>query len=220
MDFQKLPGSRRERFFGYEKDHLLALPNEEFVVKRTTSAKVQMNYHVVLGEDRHQYSVPYQYIGRQTKIIYDHQNVEIFIGMERIAAHPRSYRRNFYTTTAEHMPEKHLRYWESKGWDADYFLRMASKTGPCSKEYFKKVLDSKDFVEQTYRACLGLKNLCEKYGGKRFEAACRRALKGIRFNYGTIKNILENELDKEQDLQLDLFRIPEHDNIRGPGPYN
>jgi transposase len=154
-DFQKLPGSRRGRFLDNEKNLLSTLPNEEFVVKRTTNAKVQMNYHVVLGEDRHQYSVPYQYIGKQTKIVYDHQDVEIFIGMERIAAHPRSYRRNYYTTKAEHMPEKHLRYQETRGWDADYFLQMASKTGPFSKEYFKKVLDSKDFVEQTYRACLG-----------------------------------------------------------------
>jgi len=220
MGFQKLSGSRHEKFLNHEKHHLLPLPNEEFAVKRITNAKVQMNYHVVLGEDRHQYSVPYQYIGRQTKIIYDHQNVEIFIGMERVAAHPRSYRRNYYTTNSEHMPEKHLRYQQTRGWDADYFLQMASKIGPCSREYFKKVLDSKDFVEQTYRACLGLKSLYEKYNRERFEAACKRALKGVKFNYGTIKNILENELDKEQDIQLSLFRTPEHGNIRGPGLYN
>jgi hypothetical protein len=118
------------------------------------------------------------------------------------------------------MPQKHLRYQETKGWDADYFLQMASKIGPFAEEYFKKVLNSKDFVEQTYRACLGLKSLCEKYHSERFEAACKRALKGIKFNYGTIKNILENELDREQDIQLAIFKIPEHDNIRGPGFYN
>jgi len=218
--FQKLPGNRSQRFHDHEKKHLLPLPSEAFVVKHTTSAKVQMNYHVVLGEDRHQYSVPYQYIGKQTTIVYDHQNVEIYIGLERVAFHQRNYQRNYYTTTAEHMPEKHLRYQQTLGWDADYFLKMAAKIGPCSKDFFQKVLDSKDFVEQTYRACLGLKSLSEKYGGQRFEAACKRALRGIRFNYGTIKNILKNELDKEPYIQTSLFKTPKHGNIRGPGFYN
>ena len=219
-NFQKLPGNRLQRFHDHEKRYLHSLPSEAFVVKHTTMAKVQKNYHVVLGEDRHQYSVPFQYIGQQTKIIYDHQNVEIYIGLERVAFHRRNYRRNYYTTTAEHMPEKHLHYWQTRGWDADYFLKMASRIGPNSKDYFKKVLDSKDFVEQTYRACLGLKSLSEKYGGQRFEAACKRALKGVKFNYGTIKNILENELDKVPDIQLSLFKTPNHGNIRGPGFYN
>jgi hypothetical protein len=183
-------------------------------------AKVQKNYHVVLGEDRHQYSVPFQYIGQQAKIVYDHQHVEIFIGLERVAFHQRNYQRNYYTTTAGHMPEKHLRYQQTRGWDAGYFLKMAAKIGPCSKDYFQKVLDSKDFVEQTYRACLGLKSLSEKYGGQRFEAACRRALNGIRSNYGTIKNILEKELDKEPYVQAPLFKTPNHGNIRGAGFYN
>lgn len=218
--FQKMPGSRGQRFHEQEKKQLLPLPGEAFVVKHTTTAKVQMNYHVVLGEDRHQYSVPFQYIGQQAKIVYDHQDVEIFIGLERVAFHQRSYQRNYYTTTAGHMPEKHLRYQQARGWDADYFLKMAAKIGPCAKDYLQKVLDSKDFVEQTYRACLGLKSLAGKYGGQRFEAACKRALKGVKFNYGTIKNILENELDKVPEMQLSLFKTINHGNIRGPGFYN
>jgi len=218
--FQKLPGSRRDRFLRDEQPLLKPLPQDSFTISHTTKAKVQMNYHVVLGEDIYLYSVPYQYIGQSTNIIYDEQNVEIYISFQRIASHKRDYRRHAYTTLAEHMPEKHLKYNETLGWDAQYFLSFASRIGDSSAEVFKQVLASKDFIEQTYNACVGLKRLSEIYGTTRFEAACRRALKGVRITYGLIKNILVNNLDKLPETPPDLFSIPEHENIRGLATYN
>jgi len=105
--FQKLSGTRHEVFTNKEKPFVKPLPAEPFIVKHTTKAKVQMNYHVILGEDKHQYSVPYQYIGQDTKIIYDEETVEIFIGFERIAIHKRDYLVGGYTTLEEHMPDHH-----------------------------------------------------------------------------------------------------------------
>jgi len=104
IPFQKLPGTRHEQFVMHEQPYLKPLPAEPFIVKHTTKGKVQMNYHVFLGEDNHRYSVPYQYIGQSTKIIYDEVNVEIFIGFKRIAIHKRDYRSGGYTTLREHMP--------------------------------------------------------------------------------------------------------------------
>jgi hypothetical protein len=118
------------------------------------------------------------------------------------------------------MPEKHFKYKEMQGWDAEYFLSIASKIGYNSEEVFRKILASKEFVEQSYKACLGLKKLSEIYGNDRFEAACNRALKGSKVNYGMIKNILKNNLDKLQSQQLQMFEIPEHENIRGSQTYN
>jgi len=218
--FQKLAGSRYERFLQNEKSLLKPLPQDPFAIKHTTTGKVQMNYHVILGEDKHQYSVPHQYIGQTTKIIYDEHNVEIFIGFQRIALHKRDYRKHGYTTLAEHMPAKHLKYNETLGWDADYFVSLASKIGENAVEVFKKILASKDFIEQTYNACIGLKRLSEIYGTTRFDAACRRALKGSRITYGMIKNILENNMDKQAEPEPSLFLIPDHENIRGSQNYN
>jgi transposase len=217
--FQRMPISRYTRFINEEKPHLRALPAEPFVIKHTTTGKVQKNYHVLLGEDKHFYSVPHKYIGQKTKIIYDEQNVEIYIGLhQRIATHKRSFRSG-YTTLAEHMPENHLRYKEMQGWNAEYFISIASKIGVNSEEVFRKILASKEFVEQSYKACVGLKKLSEIYGNDRFEAACKRALSGSRVNYGIIKNILKNNLDKLESQQL-KFEMPEHENIRGPEYYN
>ena len=218
--FQKLPGNREERFLQDEKPMLKPLPQSPFIIKHTTTGKVQKNYHIIVGEDKHQYSVPYQYIGQATKIIYDEHTVEIYIGFQRIAIHKRDYRKHAYTTLPEHMPEKHLKYNETLGWDADYFLSLARKIGESSLEVFTRILASKDFIEQTYNACIGLKRLSDIYGRTRFEAACRRSLNGSRITYGMIKNILENNLDKQTEAQLNLFNIPTHDNIRGPQNYN
>ena len=218
--FQKLSGSRYDRFLQDEKSLLKPLPLEPFTIKHTTAGKVQMNYHVILGEDKHQYSVPHQYIGQTTKIIYDEHNVEIYIGFQRIALHKRDYRKYGYTTLAEHMPEKHLKYNETLGWDADYFLSLASKAGENSVEVFKKILASKDFIEQTYNACMGLKRLSEIYGVIRFYAACKRALGGSRVTYEMLKNILENNMDKQAEPEPGPFLLPKHENIRGPQNYN
>ena len=117
------------------------------------------------------------------------------------------------------MPEKHLKYNETLGWDVDYFLSLAAKIGGSSVTIFKKILASKEFIEQTYRSCLGMKRLSEIYGPIRFEAACRRAENASRVTYGMIRNILDNNLDKQTDPELNFFSISDHENIRGAGNY-
>lgn len=213
--------SRKDQFFNDEKPLLKALPPEPFTLRYRTHAKVKPNYHVILGEDWHQYSVPHQYIGQEVVIVYDDQEVEIFIKtMHRIAVHQRDFRRNGYTTLLEHMPESHIRYKEQRGWTEEDFIFRASRIGEQTKITINHLLASKAFIEQTYDGCLGVLRLADKYGKERLEAACRRANTGSRINYRIIQNILSNNLDKiKTDAQeLTLF-IPEHENIRGAESY-
>ena len=210
--------SRRDVFLNCEHSLLMPLPQEPFVVRHTTKAKVQKNYHVELGEDKHFYSVHYRYIGQLTTLIYDRQLVEVFIGMERIAVHRRSYRQWGYTTLHEHMPAAHLHYQQTLGFTKEYFEAIALKSGPSAQELFKRVMDAKDFVEQSYRACVGLKRLMEQYGNERFENACKRALQTGRANYTIVANILKNGMDKVADQEIP-FTIPSHENIRGANEY-
>jgi len=149
--FQKLPSNRREQFHEEEQPLLQPLPAEAFLIRRKTRAKVQMNYHVVLGEDRHQYSVPHQYIGQQTSIIYTEHTIEIYLSLTRIATHTRCYRKHGYTTLREHMPQNHRAWQEHLGWDADYFVAVGEKISENAIEVFNRVLASKDMVEQSYR---------------------------------------------------------------------
>jgi len=213
--------NRRELFEQHELPLLKALPAEPFVLKHTVVAKVQKNYHIILGEDWHQYSVPYQHIGKKVKIIYDADEVEVYLDLRRIAVHRRNYRKHGYTTLEEHMPEKHKKYRQTKGWDADYFLGKAKQLGVCSHKIMSRILESKTFTEQAYNACLGLLRLSGQYGEDRFENACKRAVNAPRVNYRLISDILSNNLDKEQTDQMTIFSsIPDHENIRGPQAYN
>ena len=111
-NYQGLDHSRKDLFEKDEKPLLLPLPSEMFEIKKSTRAKVQRNYHVILGEDKHQYSVPYQYIGKTTEVIYTSKYVEVYLGIERIAIHSRDRRKHGYSTFPDHMPEKHKKYLE------------------------------------------------------------------------------------------------------------
>lgn len=90
QNFQGKTYSRSMRFRAEEQPALKALPDFDFEIKYSTSAKVQKNYHITLGEDRHHYSVPYAYIGKQVKAVYDTQCVEIYFNHQRIALHKRN----------------------------------------------------------------------------------------------------------------------------------
>lgn len=218
---QKRPYSRYERFIQDEQPLLGMLPEDSFILKHTAQAKVQKNYHVILGEDWHQYSVPYQYIAKEVKLIYDSDEVEIYLGLKRIAIHKRNLRKHGYTTLKEHMPESHQKYQETQGWDSDYFLEKAKQIGENSYQIINRILDSRTFTSQAYRACQGLLVLSRKYGIDRFENACKRAIPASRVNYRLINNILTNNLDKKSEKQTNTsFIIPEHENVRGPKSYS
>jgi transposase len=212
--------SRRQRFEQQEKPFLKPLPAEPFVIKHKTQAKVKKNYHVILGEDWHQYSVPYQYIGQQVTLVYDAGEVEIFIGLHRIAVHKRDYLKYGYTTLAEHMPEAHRRYLEQRGWTSDDFITKASRIGEHTEKTIQSLLFSRPFIEQAYDSCLGVLRLGDTYGTDRLEAACKRAAQAPRVSFRTVKNILKNNLDKEPQIIPEFrFFIPEHENIRGPNAF-
>ncbi|MDR0796072.1 MAG: hypothetical protein LBE79_08510 [Tannerella sp.] len=211
--------SREERFETGEKQFLKPLPDWDFIIKNETRAKVQRNYHVILGEDMHQYSVPYIYVGKEVKIIYDSVEVEIYLGLERIALHRRSISRNGYTTKEEHLPERHLRYKQTKGWNEEYFLRQGAKVGVNTQSVIKRLLERNRFPAQTYNACLGIFSLGKKYGNDRLEAACRRAMTAPATTYQIISNILKNNLDKSEVSEEEVSNIPKHENIRGKETY-
>lgn len=213
--------SRSERFLELEQDHLSPLPPTSFVYKHQAVAKVKKNYHVILGEDWHQYSVPHEYIGRDVKLIYDDDVVEIFCEFRRIAIHRREVVRNGYSTIKEHMPESHRHYLLQKGWEPDDFLEKGRAIGPKTEEVIIRFLAAKAFPEQSYDACIGLLRLAKGVGKVRLEAACSLALRGPRLTYQIIKTILDNNRDK-----LTLFAeepaslLPFHENIRGKHSYN
>lgn len=216
--FKVKDGCRRQVFEAKEKPKLKELPSSSYQIKSVTEGKVQRNYHVILGEDRHQYSVPYTLIGRRLKIIYTTDTVEIYDAMVRVAMHKRSYKKNDYTTLVQHMPERHQKFTEQKGWDASHFEQRASLVGTATLIVIKRILESRNFHEQSYNSCLGILRLGDQYGKHRLEAACMRIQNAPLVNYGMVANILKRNLDQVNN-SASLQLIPAHEQIRGPQTY-
>jgi transposase len=76
--FQRLKISRRGLFERIEKQALKALPKQRYAIKQCRELTVQFNYHVELREDRHYYSVPWQFKGKRVRVIYDDRIVAIY----------------------------------------------------------------------------------------------------------------------------------------------
>lgn len=211
--------SRRQLFEANEKPLLKSLPNQWFEVRKTVIAKVQKNYHVILGEDWHQYSVPYQFTGQKVSVTYTTDRVEIFHNLKRIGQHKRNAHRYGYTTLEEHMPANHRHYYQQKGWDENYFKKQASQIGEATQQAIALILTSRAFPEQTFNSCLGVIRLAGKYGNDRLEAACKRVTLTGAANYTMIKNVLEKKLDQLPEQGNLEFTTPNHSNLRGANYY-
>lgn len=209
------------RWYFYEQQErslLKSLPGDPFTQKKVSVLTVQRNYHVQLREDYLYYSVPYQYVGKKVKVLYDYRVVEVYYDNSRIALHIRKPHSKSYTTLAEHMPPHHQHMHQIKGWNKEDLLNQAGCIGTSTKQAAMLMLENSIYIEQNYKACFGMLMLQKKYSPQRLEAACSRALQGTRVNYTMIKNILERSLDKQQTL-LSEHIIPTHENIRGKDHY-
>ena len=220
INFQKKTFSRQELFTGQEKALLQPMPETAYYIRHYTKAKVQKSYHVLIGEDWHYYSVPFRFIGKEVRLIYCQDTVEIYYNNQRIALHKRDYRNHKYTTITEHMPASHQAHLVIRGFSPAYYLQKAMEAGPCTHAFFQKLMDSKKVIEQSYTSCLGLLRLISGYGPVRMEAACARGLSGSKFSYTAIKNILANNMDLMEEQITKEYRIPIHVNLRGPEAYN
>jgi len=216
--YKNTPYSRWYFYEQQEHSLLKLLPTEPFAPKRTVLLTVQRNYHVQLSEDHRYYSVPYQYVGKKVKVLYDQRVVEVYLEGERIALHVRKSHNKAYTTLAEHMPPHHQRMQQIKGFNREDLLAQAARIGTAALQAATLMLENSIYIEQNYKACFGMLMLQKKYGRDRLEAACSRALQGSRVNYTMIRNILEAGLDK-QPLRQEERPLPSHDNIRGKDHY-
>jgi Mu transposase, C-terminal domain len=210
--------SRMYLYETLEQKMMKNLPTSSFVSKKCVVVTIQRNYHVQLTEDRMYFSVPYSYVGKKVKVLYDNNTVEVYYDHARIALHIRKNHGKAYTTIDEHMPPNHLEMKNRKGWTKEGFLKQAARIGEYTCLAVNHMLSNSIYVEQNYKACFGMLKLEGKYSKERLEAACRRATNGTKVNYTMIKNILKNGLDK-QPLLFDNMPLPIHENIRGSKNY-
>lgn len=166
------------------------------------------------------YSIPYEYIGKKVDVRITGTVIEVFHNQNRIASHRRLYgRKNQYSTVTEHMPKDHQHYLE---WNGDRFRNRAERIGENTAKVIDAVLRSKRVEQQSYRACMGLLKLADKYSPAKLEEACKAALSYTPGpSYKSISNMLAASKAEGSDTTDSTVRNNNntHGITRGAGYY-
>ena len=214
--FQKKECSRLSLFLGEEMPLLAPLPATPFELAEWKQATVQFNYHIAV--DKMYYSVPYQYIKNKVDVRITDTTVEIFYNHNRIASHRRLYGRSGqYSTVTEHMPQEHQKYLE---WNGDRFRKWADSIGINTSKVVDAILTSGRIEQQSYRSCMGLLKLAEKYSPEKLEQVCAKALSySGKPSYKSIKNLLVATKDAPDTESESTQAVKPHGITRGARYY-
>jgi transposase len=213
---RRLGVTRRQLLEELDRPFLKPLPVEAYVFAEWRARRVGIDYHVDI--DRHFYSVPHRFARREVEVRLTARTVEIFCKGERIAAHLRASGNGRHTTVPEHMPSSHRRYAD---WTIERIRREAAAIGPSVALLCDLILERRPHPEQGFRACLGILRLTKPFGAARVEAAATRALEIGARTYGSVKSILDNNLDRHvAPRRAGSDGAILHPNIRGARYYN
>lgn len=214
--FQKKEGSRYILFREEELPLLAPLPTARYELAEWKQATVQFNYHISVAGI--QYSIPYEYIGKKVDVRVTGSVIEVFYNQNRIASHRRLYgRKGQYSTVTEHMPKDHQEYLE---WNGGRFRKWAERIGTNTYKVIDGILLSKRVEQQSYRACMGLLRLAEKYSPTQLEAACHTALSYTGTpSYKSISNLLAAEKDAASTPETTQTPGSNHGITRGAAYY-
>jgi len=209
---RRVKQSRRELFETVDRPQALPVPQRPYEYAEWYKARVNIDYHIEV--DGHYYCVPFQLLRERLDVRLTATTMEAFHKGGRVAAHARSHVRGGYTTIKEHMPPNHCSYAE---WSPSRFIQWASKIGVATAQLVEKILSTRTYPEQGYRACMGIIRLGRHYEPARVEAAAQRALKFNACSYRSMKAILTAGLDQQRNAgeRSTQMSLPLHQNIRG-----
>jgi transposase len=212
--------SRQQQFDALEKNVLKPLNKYPYDPMATKTATVGKTGFVTV--DHRYYSIPYKFIGKKVKLMYNRTKVEAFSEHELIAVHVRCFGKDKYIQNEDHLASWHKYPTE---WNPEKFIADAALIGEAVAAYIKKVLSRNEYPEKNYRACQGIINYKKRVGQTRLINACKRADSFNVYNFGIIERILKSKADfiplEDEDYKSSGAdnSMPQHDNIRGEDYY-
>ncbi len=219
---QRYGVSRRHRFDLDERPTLAPLPAQPFEPIYRRQLKAQKNNHVYLAQDRTYYSLPYTCIGNTVEVIYTARLVKIFHQGQCVAVHTRTYVPSANVTKTEHMPAAHQAMLNRH---TQHYLHWAEATKSSAvSAVVQRLLTSRQYPQQAYRSCDGIRTLHRQYGTEALDNACTIALELDQCNYGFLSRHLRSHATAPPPALTaespEHRTTPEHDNIRGAAYYS
>ena len=211
--------SRRQQFDALERDVLKPLNKYLYDPMTAKAATVGKTGYVTV--DYRYYSIPYKFIGKKIKLMYNRTKVEAYSDHQLIAVHVRSFGKEKYIQNEQHLASWH-RY--PTEWNPEKFINDGRLIHDAVAGYITKVLARNEYPEKNYRACQGIINFKKRVGESRLINACKRADSFNVYNYGMIERILLSKadfipLDEPGEQTSNDTGMPDHDNIRGEDYY-
>lgn len=215
--FQKLAGSRYSLYNEHERQTLSPLPLQRYKFASWKITKSGIDYHIYIHEEKHYYSIPYQYASKPIDTRISDTLIECFYKNKKIALHKRIFTPG-HTTLDGHMPKSHQEYAK---WTPERITSWAKSIGPNTEKLMTDIMGQHVIPYQAFRCCQGILVLADKYSEERLELAAKRALHIGAYRYQNIASILKNGLEKAPlpILESASSQSPEHDNVRGEQYY-
>lgn len=178
----------RETFDREEKSALESLPKERWTPCLWTSYKVGRDWRI--RYQKSSYSVPNRLCGKEVQVRVRDEEMDIFFEMERVARHTITEQEGGDVINPEHAPPGTL---EVLNASRSSVAREAETLGENIHAVCERIFEDRavDGIKPA-RKLLGLKN---KYGIKRLDKACARALHYETVSYLSVKKILSQGLD-------------------------
>jgi transposase len=176
-----------EVFKSVEKEKLLALPIEDFILSHSVKCTVNTNCHI--SYDGNYYSAPYAYIGQEVNAIVVNGLIKIYFNEKEIALHSLwTGEKGNYITNNEHYPH-------SKNISSEDILSRQreemKEIGVHALEFFEKFIQQENIKKYDYRSISGVLSLRKHYSNKLIDNACLRAISYDAYSYKIIKRICE-----------------------------
>ena len=191
---QRVHGTTRKRplveFENNEKEALRPLERPRFDPPTWAQCKVHPDHHVSFGKAI--YSVPTRHVGKKLWVRGDSKLVRMYDDGGLVKTHermPEGGRSTDYQDYPEELAAYAMR-------DPDRMIREGRRLGQHIGRFLEALLAG-DFPWAKLRQAQKLLRLSNKYGRKRLDAACRRAVYFELYNVRRVQAIVQNDLERE-----------------------
>jgi transposase len=174
-----------------EKDSLKPIGAERFDVPRWGTPKVHPDCHVRFGYAL--YSVPYAHRGKKTTVWANSRLLRIYVNGQLVKTHPVQPPGG-RSTDYHDYPEEKTAYAMR---DIHYVISKARERGNSVGEFTQRLL-SGTYPWARLRQSQKLMRMGDKYGNKRLEEACKRALAFDLINVNKVENILLKAMESHK----------------------
>jgi len=177
-----------ERFEQVERGALRPLPAEPYEAAIWKRVKLHPDCHVVFAGSF--YSAPHRLIGQRLWLRATATSVTLWHEHQLLATHAPARKPGQRQTHPDHLPPaKVVALMASPAW----CLRRAREIGPQATELIGRWFGERPL--DRLRSAMGILGLAGKYGARRLEAACARALAYDQLSYPVLKRILQQGLE-------------------------